>query len=114
ISWHRPWLRIAIALAVLAACSKSREAPKPPPDPKDIAANIDRIATKVLADTGVPSAVIAAVADGKLVYSHAYGDARLEPRTPATTQMRYSIGSISKQFPAAALLLLPPPPHLPL
>src|SRR5262249_26383921 len=106
ISWHRPWLRIAIALAVLAACSKSREAPKPPPDPKDIAANIDRIATKMLADTGVPSAVVAAVADGKLVYAHAYGDARLEPRTPATTQMRYIIGVTSKQFTAAALLLL--------
>src|SRR5262245_27982433 len=98
--------RIAIGVVVLAACSKARESPKPPPDPKDIAANIDRIATKVLADTGVPGAVIAAVADGKLVYSHAYGDARLEPRTPATTQMRYSVGSISKQFTATALLLL--------
>src|SRR6185295_14359662 len=28
------------------------------------------------------------------------------PRAPATTQMRYSIGSISKQFTAAAMLLL--------
>src|SRR6185436_15058825 len=29
-----------------------------------------------------------------------------EPKTPATTAMRYSIGSISKQFTAAAMLLL--------
>jgi D-alanyl-D-alanine carboxypeptidase len=100
----RSW--IAVGLFALAACGKPREAPKPPPDPRDIPANIDRIAAKVLADTGVPSAVVAAVVDAKTVYAHAYGDARLEPKTPATTQMRYSIGSISKQFTAAALLLL--------
>jgi CubicO group peptidase (beta-lactamase class C family) len=99
-----PW--ITIGLCALAACSKSREAPPPPPDPKDIPANIDRIATKILEDTGTPSAVVSAVADGKIVYTHAYGSARLEPKTPATPQMRYSIGSISKQFTAAALLLL--------
>ena len=95
-----------VGLFALGACSKPREAPKPPPDPKDIPANIDRIAAKVLEDTGVPSAVVAAVVDGKVAYAHAYGNARLEPNTPATTQMRYSIGSISKQFTAAALLLL--------
>jgi CubicO group peptidase (beta-lactamase class C family) len=95
-----------IAVCALAACSKSHEAAKPPPDPKDLPANVDRIANKVLADTGVPSAVVAVVVDGKLAYAHAYGDARLEPKTPATTPMRYSIGSISKQFTAAALLLL--------
>jgi CubicO group peptidase (beta-lactamase class C family) len=98
---------IALGLAALAACGKPHEPPPaPPPDPKDIPANIDRIAAKVLEATGVPSAVVAAVADGKLVYAHAYGNARLEPRTAATPQMRYSIGSISKQFTAAALLLL--------
>jgi CubicO group peptidase (beta-lactamase class C family) len=69
-------------------------------------ARIDRIATQVLEQTGVPSASVAIVQHGKLVYTHAYGLARLEPRTPATPQMRYSIGSISKQFTAAAILLL--------
>ncbi|HSS01607.1 MAG TPA: serine hydrolase domain-containing protein, partial [Kofleriaceae bacterium] len=95
-----------LAALGLTACSKPREAPPAPPDPKDIPANIDRIATKVLADTGVPSAVVAAVFDGKIAYVHAYGDARLDPKTAAKPEMRYSIGSISKQFTAAALLLL--------
>jgi CubicO group peptidase (beta-lactamase class C family) len=54
----------------------------------------------------VPSASIAVVDHGKLVYTHAYGKARLQPPTPATPEMRYSIGSISKQFTAAAILLL--------
>ncbi len=69
-------------------------------------AKIDGIAHKVLETTGVPSASLAVVKDGKIVYSQSYGDARLEPKLPATTQMAYSIGSISKQFTAAAVLML--------
>jgi D-alanyl-D-alanine carboxypeptidase len=72
----------------------------------DVRAKIDKVATDVLARTGVPSASVAIVKDGKLVYLRAYGDARLEPRTAASPEMRYSIGSISKQFTAAAMLLL--------
>ena len=71
-----------------------------------IQSRVDRIATQVLQQTGVPSASIAVVNHGKLVYTHAYGKARLQPPTPATPEMRYSIGSISKQFTAAAILLL--------
>ena len=44
--------------------------------------------------------------NGQVVYVKAYGDARLDPKTPATPDMRYSIGSISKQFTATAILLL--------
>jgi CubicO group peptidase (beta-lactamase class C family) len=53
---------------------------------------------------------VAVVKGGKLIYTHAYGSARLatgsSPAVPATPEMRYSIGSISKQFTAAAILLL--------
>ena len=71
---------------------------------------IDRIASQALAQSGVPSASVAVVQDGKLVYTQAYGSARLAtdktPAIPATPSMRYSIGSISKQFTAAAILML--------
>ena len=67
---------------------------------------IDSIATDVLKQTGAPSASVAIVKDGKLVYTRAYGNAHLDPPVPATPDMRYSIGSISKQFTAAAILLL--------
>ncbi len=64
----------------------------------------------MLEQTGVPSASIAIVQHGKLVYTHAYGSARLATDSssaiPATPAMRYSIGSISKQFTATAILLL--------
>src|SRR5881275_1342475 len=69
-------------------------------------ANVDKAVADLLAKTGAPSASVAVVRDGKLAYVHAYGLARLEPKTPATPQMRYSIGSISKQFTAAAILML--------
>ncbi len=76
----------------------------------DLRSRIDRVAAQVLEATGVPSASIAVVQHGKLVYSHAYGNARLAtssvPAVPATPDMRYSIGSISKQFTAAAILML--------
>jgi D-alanyl-D-alanine carboxypeptidase len=74
--------------------------------PADLTDKIDKVATDTLARTGVPSASIAIVKDGQIAYVKAYGDARLEPKTPATPQMRYSIGSISKQFTATAILLL--------
>ena len=67
---------------------------------------IDGIAEDVLKLRGVPSASVAVVQGGKLVYAHAYGKAHLDPDVAATPEMRYSIGSVSKQFTAAAILLL--------
>ncbi|HEX3582327.1 MAG TPA: serine hydrolase domain-containing protein [Thermoanaerobaculia bacterium] len=74
--------------------------------PPEMRANIDKAANEILAKTGAPSASIAVVKDGKIAYVHAYGNARLDPSVPATPQMRYSIGSISKQFTASSLLML--------
>ncbi len=69
-------------------------------------AQIDSNVAAVLANTGAPGASIAVVQEGKIVYERAYGSARLSPSTPASTTMRFSIGSVSKQFTATAILLL--------
>jgi CubicO group peptidase (beta-lactamase class C family) len=94
-----------IALAPLALPAQTVDNLSP-----DLRALIDRIAAQVLEATGVPSASIAVVQHGKLVYTHAYGFAHLATGTatavPATPDMRYSIGSNSKQFTAAAILML--------
>lgn len=74
--------------------------------PADVRSSIDKAVADILAKSGAPSASIAVVKDGTIAYEHAYGTARLDPKTPATPQMRYSIGSISKQFTAAAILML--------
>lgn len=67
---------------------------------------IDTAVTELLAKSGAPSASVAIVKDGRIAYTHAYGNARLDPAAAATPAMRYSIGSISKQFTAAAVMLL--------
>lgn len=69
-------------------------------------AQIDRDARAVLTGTGAPSASIAVVRGGRIVYERAYGDGRIAPTVPAEAGMRYAIGSVSKQFTATALLLL--------
>jgi D-alanyl-D-alanine carboxypeptidase len=67
---------------------------------------VDVIVGQALTSTGIPSASIAIVQDGAITYLHAYGAGRIDPLIPATPSMRYSIGSISKQFTATAVLLL--------
>jgi D-alanyl-D-alanine carboxypeptidase len=78
--------------------------------PANLQQKIDATAREVLAQTGVASASVAIVRDGRIAYTQAYGDARLatgsQPAVMATPAMRYSIGSISKQFTAAAILML--------
>ena len=67
---------------------------------------MDAVIPGILERTGVPSASVAVVERGNVVYTHAYGLARIDPPIPATTEMRYAVGSISKQFTAAAILIL--------
>ena len=70
----------------------------------DAIKQIDSSAQQILQATGVPSASIAVVQDNKVIYLRAYGDARVEPKQAATPEMRYSVGSISKQFCSTAVL----------
>ena len=97
-------VKILLSLFVLVLLTHSAQAQTQLP--ADMTEKIDKTVTDTLARTGVPSASVAVVKDGQIAYVKAYGDAKLEPKTPATAQMRYSIGSISKQFTAAAILLL--------
>jgi D-alanyl-D-alanine carboxypeptidase len=67
---------------------------------------VGKAASDVITETGVPSASVAVVKDGRIACTLAVGDARIDPKTPAAAGMRYSIGSVSKQFTAAAVLML--------
>jgi len=68
-------------------------------------ARVDKIVADALASNGVPSASIAIVQGGRIVYAKAYGDQGPGMAT-ASADARYPIASISKQFTAAAILLL--------
>jgi D-alanyl-D-alanine carboxypeptidase len=69
-------------------------------------AKIDEIAAKALTESGSPSVSIAVVESGTIAFAKAYGKARLEPAVDARPDMRYSIGSVSKQLLAGSVLLL--------
>ncbi len=94
-----------VLLSVCAGCETMRAQAVDTIDPA-MKARVDAIAAGVMEQRGVPSASVAVVQGGKLVYTHAYGRAHIDPNKAATPDMRYSIGSISKQFTAAAILIL--------
>ncbi len=102
MNWRAPRLQ-PLLISFLLLSSSILAAQEMPSALRD---KVDAVARKTLAETGVPSASIAIVQGGAITYSQAYGDARVDPREPAAPAMRYSIGSISKQFTAAAILLL--------
>jgi CubicO group peptidase (beta-lactamase class C family) len=98
---------LALSLALLGVLPPplAQGAQSTPPAPA-LTARVDAAVNAILVRTGVPSASIALVRDAEVFYAQAYGLAQLEPRRPAAPGMRYAVGSISKEFTAAALLLL--------
>jgi D-alanyl-D-alanine carboxypeptidase len=97
--------RILLA-AVFLSCVSFGQTQVEPSFGSEFRQQADQIAKTALQSTGVPSASIAIVKDGKIAYLQAYGDARLDPSVPARPETRYGIGSISKQFTATAILIL--------
>ena len=95
---------LTILLAALLHATPGAVATKPLD-----ASTIHRIDTDVqtiLALTGTPSAVIEIVEDGQMVYRKAYGLRDVARRIAATIDTHYELGSITKQFTAAAILQL--------
>ena len=89
--------RIAIfAAAALLWCAPAQ----------DLSPRITEKIEAALKKSGAPSVSVAVVQDGKIAFAKAFGKADLENGRPADTNTRYAVGSISKQFTAAALLLL--------
>jgi D-alanyl-D-alanine carboxypeptidase len=67
---------------------------------------LDQIILQHLEDNSIPGAVVAVVAAGKIVHVKPYGLANVELSVPTTKETVFEIGSISKQFVAAAAMLL--------
>src|SRR5437868_2873849 len=99
-------LKKSLILSALLLAYVGRGFAQVTPDNPGLKRQTDPIATQVLQSPGVPSATVAVVKDGALAYANAYGAGKLDPRAGATPDMRYAIGSISKQFTAVAALLL--------
>jgi CubicO group peptidase (beta-lactamase class C family) len=91
---------LLITLTGVAAPSDS------PPMGGDPSEEIDHLVQRCLSEDGTPSASVAVVRDGQIVYAKAFGKASLEPPSPANAGTRYQLASLSKTFTAQAILLL--------
>jgi len=82
--------------------AKAADAGVPMPDPREVfSLRMDEAAKRA------QSAIVVLVAkDGEVVFSKAVGHADIGNQVPATTQTKFRIGSVTKQFVAAAILKL--------
>jgi CubicO group peptidase (beta-lactamase class C family) len=72
----------------------------------DLAARIDDVAERLLGETNVAGFSVAVARRGTVVFADGYGFADLREGVPASADTVYGIGSITKQFTAAAMLRL--------
>lgn len=95
-----PFARGTTTKARTAASAKeSRLAPQ-------ALAAVDRIAREWVAAGHTPGLAIAVMQGGKIIFIKGYGLAELENQVPVRSDTVFRVGSISKQFTAAAILKL--------
>lgn len=73
--------------------------------PEPIGRRIDAVYAKYSAPSA-PGCVVGVYQNGKIVYARGYGSANIEYDAPITPQTPFIMGSVSKQFTAAAIALL--------
>jgi CubicO group peptidase (beta-lactamase class C family) len=88
--------------ALIVPCGLAQTAPIS----AQLRGKIDAAIRETVVATGVPSASVGIVQDGHIIFTEAYGEARLHPELKATAGMSYPVGSITKQFTSACILLL--------
>ena len=102
-----PFAALAAA-ALVPAC-----APEPPHSPAhdaradgELAGQIHELAQDALSGHPAPGISIGVQQDGEIIFAGGFGYADLEHEAPATADTVYRIGSVTKQFTAAAAMLL--------
>lgn len=79
---------------------------KPRGETKDLAAYADQTFGEAIEAGEIAGAAVMVYQDGKVLLDAAYGYASLEWSVPMTTGASFEIGSVTKQFTAAAILKL--------
>ncbi|HTM61878.1 MAG TPA: serine hydrolase domain-containing protein [Burkholderiales bacterium] len=99
-------LRILVVAFLGAAAFTPAARAQDAPQRSAVAARVDSLARAFVADRDAPAVSVEVVRGGDTVVSAGYGTADLENQVPATAATLYRIGSITKQFTAAAVIRL--------
>ncbi|MDP2389975.1 MAG: serine hydrolase domain-containing protein, partial [Acidobacteriota bacterium] len=87
-----------VATALVAVASAQ------PPSSAALAGQVDQIFSPFTPDT--PGCAVAVYQNGRTIFAKGYGSANLEYGVPITPATPFIVGSVSKQFTAAAIALL--------
>src|SRR5258708_4514952 len=88
------------ALSLLASSTRGAELA---PQPGDVAPKVDALFKEY---AGQPGCNVGVARSGKLILERSYGLADIANDVPLGPETRFDIGSMSKQFTAAAVLIL--------
>ena len=105
IELERRARRFRVALGVLALLMTLPPLPATAEAPSPLIAGMDRVLAAVYKPDEAGAAVIV-VKDGQTLLRKGYGMANLELSVPVRPEMVFRLGSITKQFTAAAILML--------
>jgi CubicO group peptidase (beta-lactamase class C family) len=99
-----------IAIAMLLICIISTAKSNSLFDSKklndSIEIKIDTMISQMGLSSETPGGVVGVIKNGKIIFIKAYGLANVETKEPNKTSTLLNLGSVSKQFTAAAILLL--------
>ena len=108
-------MKAAVLAAALAACGAPHTAPAPPPAPPTAAApaapdphaaSLDALMQQAVTNGKLVGVSVAVVHDGRPVLEKSYGFADAARTRPLTLDDELAIGSLTKQFTAAAVMTL--------
>ncbi|PYT23021.1 MAG: serine hydrolase [Acidobacteria bacterium] len=88
-----------LALTAVGLCAFAQQS-------SDLDSKLSGKIAAALTQSGAPGVSVAIVEQGKLAFAKAFGHANIAENRAVDVNTRYAVGSISKQFTAAAILLL--------
>ncbi len=99
---------VATAIAGVTAPGAAQQAalPRGSAQPATLESAVDAVVADATADGRTPGVSVAVARGGRIVYAKGYGQANVELNVAATAGTVYRIGSITKQFTAAAVMQL--------
>ena len=100
--------RLIVTISVIAVCTlASVSAPAKgaaPPSDTEILSRVDAIVTEMLKNPGAVGASVGVARKGQVIVAKAYGMADVELDVAANKDTMFRIGSVTKQFTAAAIM----------